>query len=336
MNQLEEKISAYFNTLETLYTGSGTSALFLIFKYLKLKNKNKVLIPSLVCPQVISIALKAGIDVIFADVNLKDYTLLYESCIKNYDENPYDALVLVHLYGHFCDEKIIDFCQNKNIFIIEDCAQTYEVNPKCDVSVLSFGHTKFLENELWGGAILSSKISLNSLRKFNKELTLRVDKQKFDEYRLKYYALDLKNENYFKNLKDLLLKYTFVFGSDLNPYVEKRLNQLDYICKKRQENMQIYQKFLQHEFILHPEPNLKSIAWRYTFRYLGDREKLLERLRKVRIDCSSWYLPSHLIFEGKNQKNSEILSKELINLWCDEKMSKEQIKDNINIILSLL
>ncbi|EAK3674114.1 hypothetical protein BZ119_08605 [Campylobacter jejuni] len=336
MNQLEEKISAYFNTLETLYTGSGTSALFLIFKYLKLKNKNKVLIPSLVCPQVVSIALKAEIDVIFADVNLKDYTLLYESCIKNYDENPYDALVLVHLYGHFCDEKIIDFCQNKNIFIIEDCAQTYKVNPKCDVSVLSFGHTKFLENELWGGAILSSKISLNSLRKFNKELTLRVDKQKFDEYRLKYYALDLKNENYFKNLKDLLLNYTFVFGSDLNPYVEKRLNQLDYICKKRQENMQIYQKFLQHKFILHPEPNLKSIAWRYTFRYLGDREKLLERLRKVGIDCSSWYLPSHLIFEGKNQKNSEILSKELINLWCDEKMSKEQIKDNINIILSLL
>lgn len=336
MNQLEEKISAYFNTLETLYTGSGTSALFLIFKYLKLKNKNKVLIPSLVCPQVVSIALKAGIDVIFADVNLKDYTLLYESCIKNYDENPYDALVLVHLYGHFCDEKIIDFCQNKNIFIIEDCAQTYKVNSKCDVSVLSFGHTKFLENELWGGAILSSKFSLNSLRKFNKELTLRVDKQKFDEYRLKYYALDLKNENYFKNLKDLLLNYTFVFGSDLNPYVEKRLNQLDYICKKRQENMQIYQNFLQHEFILHPEPNLKSIAWRYTFRYLGDREKLLERLRKVGIDCSSWYLPSHLIFEGKNQKNSEILSKELINLWCDEKMSKEQIKDNINIILSLL
>ncbi|MBZ7959062.1 DegT/DnrJ/EryC1/StrS family aminotransferase [Campylobacter molothri] len=187
-----------------------------------------------------------------------------------------------------------------------------------------------------GGAILSSKFSLNSLRKFNKELTLRVDKQKFDEYRLKYYALDLKNENYFKNLKDLLLNYTFVFGSDLNPYVEKRLNQLDYICKKRQENMQIYQKFLQHKFILHPEPNLKSIAWRYTFRYLGDREKLLERLRKVEIDCSSWYLPSHLIFEGKNQKNSEILSKELINLWCDEKMSKEQIKDNINIILSLL
>ncbi|MBZ7932000.1 DegT/DnrJ/EryC1/StrS family aminotransferase [Campylobacter sp. RM12910] len=187
-----------------------------------------------------------------------------------------------------------------------------------------------------GGGILSSKISLNSLRKFNKELTLRVDKQKFDEYRLKYYALELKNENYFKNLKDLLLNYTFVFGSDLNPYVEKRLNQLDYICKKRQENMQIYQKFLQHKFILHPEPNLKSIAWRYTFRYLGDREKLLERLRKVGIDCSSWYLPSHLIFEGKNQKNSEILSKELINLWCDEKMSKEQIKDNINIILSLL
>ncbi|TKX28066.1 DegT/DnrJ/EryC1/StrS family aminotransferase [Campylobacter estrildidarum] len=336
MNLLEEKISTHFNTLESLYTGSGTSALFLIFKYLKSKNKNKVLIPSLVCPQVVSAALKAGVWVIFADVNLEDYTLSYESCKKNYDENPYDALVLVHLYGHFCDERIIDFCQEKDIFIIEDCAQTYKINPKCDVSVLSFGHTKFLENELWGGVILSSKIPLDILREFNKELTLKIDKQKFDEYRLKYYALDTKDKNYFKNLKNLLLDYTFVFGSGDNPYIEEKLSQLDSVCKKRKENMQIYQNFLKHELILHPKPNLNSIAWRYTFRYLGDREKLLERLRKNGIDCSSWYLPSHLIFEGKTQVNSEILSKELINLWCDEKISKEQIKDNIKIILSLL
>ncbi|MBZ7964842.1 DegT/DnrJ/EryC1/StrS family aminotransferase [Campylobacter sp. 2457A] len=336
MNSLEEKISNHFNTLETLYTGSGTSALFLIFKYLKSKNKNKVLIPSLICPQVVSVALKAGVEVIFADVSLDDYTLIFESCKKNYDENPYDALVLVHLYGHFCDEKIIDFCKDKNIFIIEDCAQTYQINPKCDLSILSFGHTKFLENDLWGGAILSSKISLNSLRDFNKELTLRVDKQKFEEYRLKYYSLNPKDENYFKNLKNLLLDYTFVFGSDNNPYLEEKLSKLSNICEKRKENMQIYQNFLKHELILHPKFNLNSISWRYTFRYLGDREKLLENLRKNGIDCSSWYLPSHLIFGGKTQKNSEILSKELINLWCDEKISKDQIKDSIKIILSLL
>ncbi|TKX28388.1 DegT/DnrJ/EryC1/StrS family aminotransferase [Campylobacter aviculae] len=187
-----------------------------------------------------------------------------------------------------------------------------------------------------GGAILSSKISLNALRELNEELNLKVDKQKFEEYRLKYYALNPKDEDYFKNLKNLLLDYTFVFGSSDNPCLEEKLSKLSNICEKRKENMQIYQNFLKHELILHPKFNLKSITWRYTFRYLGDREKLLENLRKNGIDCSSWYLPSHLIFGGKTQKNSEILSKELINLWCDEKISKDQIKDNIKIILSLL
>ncbi|HEC1793366.1 TPA: hypothetical protein R1734_001724, partial [Campylobacter lari] len=71
-----------------------------------------------------------------------------------------------------------------------------------------------------------------------------------------------------------------------------------------------------------------SIAWRYTFRFLGDREKLLVNLRKNNIDCSSWYIGCNKIFLKKALKNSIILENQIVNLWLDEKTSMEKIQDN--------
>ncbi|HEC1786772.1 TPA: hypothetical protein R1733_001641, partial [Campylobacter lari] len=76
-----------------------------------------------------------------------------------------------------------------------------------------------------------------------------------------------------------------------------------------------------------------SIAWRYTFRFLGDREKLLVNLRKNNIDCSSWYIGCNKIFLKKALKNSIILENQIVNLWLDEKTSMEKIQDNIKKIL---
>lgn len=89
--------------------------------------------------------------IFFIDVSLCNYTLDYESCVALYTKYSYDALVLVHLYGHFCDERIWKFCLENDIFIIEDCAQTYKIDFRAHASILSFGHTKFLENNSWGG-----------------------------------------------------------------------------------------------------------------------------------------------------------------------------------------
>lgn len=338
MNALEEKIALKFNAKEAFYTGSGTSALYLIFKYLKQSKKDKILIPSLVCPQVACAAIKADCKVEFVDANLNDYTISLEDCIKIYNKNPFDVLVLVHIYGHFCDERIIQFCREKNIFIIEDSAQTYKINPKCDLSVLSFGHTKFLENPLWGGVVFSSKISLDEFRNLNKSLNLKACdfRLKYEKYRKDYYSLNQKDKDFFEKLQNLLLDNTFFFSADFNPYIEEKLSNLNQICQERKEKMQIYQNLLKSSLIIHPVLSKDAIPWRYTFRYLGDRDKLLKKLREKGIDCSSWYLPSNLIFTKQRQENSELLSKQLINLWLDEKISKEKIQKDIKIILNLL
>lgn len=181
----------------------------------------------------------------------------------------------------------------------------------------------------------SSKV-LKELSIMNECLEFKDFKMFFEEYRQKYYALDSKDLDYFSKLKSLLLDYTLIFKAQNYGNLKTKLNNLEVICKNRREKMQIYQENLIHQNIIHPKLSPNCISWRYTFRYLGDREKLLSKLREKGIDCSSWYLPSHLIFGREKQKNSELLSKELINLWLDEKTSKEKIKNNIKVISFLL
>lgn len=337
MCEIEKLLSLKFDRENLLYTGSGTSALYLIFSYLKKQGKNKIALSSLVCPQVSCAAFKAGCELVFVDVSLCNYTLDYESCVTLYAKHSYDALVLVHLYGHFCDEKIWEFCLENDIFIIEDCAQTYKIDSRAHASILSFGHTKFLENSSWGGVIFTySSEVLKELSMMNECLEFKDFKIFFEEYRQKYYALDSKDLDYFFKLKSLLLDYTLIFKAKNYGDLKIKLNNLEMICQNRREKMQIYQEKLIHQNIIHPKLSPHCISWRYTFRYLGDREKLLERLRLSGVDCSSWYIPSHQIFQGKILKNAEILSHQLINLWLDEKTSKEKILKNVDMIMQNL
>lgn len=224
MNILERKIAEKFLIENCLYTGSGTSALYLVYKFLKLNGKNKILIPSMTCPQVASAAIKADLDIIFADCNLDDYTLDYAQLTKLYENIKFEILVLVHIYGHICDTKIIEFCKKNNIIIIEDCAQSYKINKNCDFSILSFGHTKFLQNSNWGGAVLSLNNDLNDIRALENELPVFDNFiEKFNSYRERYYSLDFTSKYFYDNLRSLLIDNTLFFKARNNEGLKKNL-----------------------------------------------------------------------------------------------------------------
>ncbi|MCV3428669.1 DegT/DnrJ/EryC1/StrS family aminotransferase [Campylobacter sp. IFREMER_LSEM_CL1904] len=334
--ELESEIAYKFNVHHCLYTHSGTSALYISFLYIKSLGRTKILIPNIICPQVVIAAIRAGLDYEFCDISLDDYVMDLDSIKQIYKINNFDALLLAHVYGHICSNDIINFCKFHDIFIIEDCAQTYKVNPLCDLSIFSFGHTKFLDNDFMGGGILSMN-DLSKLRCINNTLASPIlDDLDYNlqEYRKEFYNLDKSNDNYFTKFQELLLKYTkFYKVEQYNFILYKKLEQLEHICKNRIKKMQIYKQEMIHDLIIHPKLSHNSIAWRYTFRFLGDREKLLVNLRKNNIDCSSWYIGCNKIFKKKALKNSIILENQIVNLWLDEKTSMEKIQDNIKKIL---
>jgi len=335
---LESKLAKQFNSPFCLYTANGTSALYLCFLEAKKRAKRKLLIPNITCPVVVVAALKAGLNVEFGDINLNDYTLDLKLLKEQFFKNPFDCILITHIYGHLCKEELFDFCIQNNIFIIEDSAQTYKVNPKADLSILSFGWTKFLQNPLGGGCILSSKLDLTPLRiqnEFLQEEPLNLNTL-FQNYRKEFYALDPEEKNYFSKLKALLMANCYIFKKEAkNEFLEKQLANFQSILSQRKEKMQSYQTLLKHPLILHPKLEKESIVWRYTFRFLGPREKFLQILREEGIDCSSWYMQNSLIFKNLQLKQSEILQNQVVNLWTCESLSEERLIKNIKFIADI-
>ncbi|OCR97714.1 hypothetical protein CFT12S02855_05710 [Campylobacter fetus subsp. testudinum] len=338
MTRLEKNIALKFNAKECIYTASGTSALYICFTHLKNMGIKSVLIPNIICPQVTCACIKAGIEPIFGDINLDDFTLSFESVQENYEKFGFKALVLAHIYGSLCDEKIVNFCKERSIYIVEDSAQTYKVNSNSNFAILSFGHTKFLQNEMGGGCLLSA-LNLDDLRAINDTLVSRPSNfaELFEGYRNKYYAIDKHSVNYYKQIRDILLEYTFLYKESKNEFLEEKLNRLDEICSNRVKKARIYQNELKHQLIINPKISSDTIPWRYTFRFIGkSRDELLQKLRSHNIDCSSWYECNDKIFGYRScsLENSKIFEKQVVNLWLDESISENQIKQNIDIILN--
>lgn len=339
MRKIEKKIAQSFKAKEALYTTNGTSALYLCFLHCKNLGKYKVALPSIICPQVACAALKAGLELVFSQPNLKDYNIDFKALKKLYKKEKFDILCLAHLYGHLCDERLFDFAKKHKILLIEDSAQSYKINPKSDFSVLSFGHTKFLSNANAGGAILSSCHKLAPLKHLNSKLALKPKNlnELFEKYKKEFYSLNPLDKNYFQRLKNLFLKYCFIFkATRKNKILEKKLLSFQKKCRLRKEKMKLYQRHLKHGLIKEARLNKDSISWRYTFRLIKDREKFLYKLREKNVDCSSWYMNNEKIFEAQISPKSAYLERQLVNLWCDESISKKQILKNIKMIKAII
>lgn len=339
MTKLERKIARAFNAPKAFYTANGTSALYLCFLHAKNLGKRKVALPSIICPQVACAALKAGLKIYFCEPNFKDYNSDFKAIKALYKKEKFDILLVAHLYGHLCDERIFDFAKTHQILLIEDSAQTYKVNPKSDFSVLSFGHTKFLANEGRGGGIVSFCHKLKAFKTLNKELPLIPTHLNalFEEYRQRYYSLNPLDKDYLKTLKNLLLEYCFIFkDKKKNKILESKLSKLSQICKQRKEKARLYAKLLSHPLIKKPTTRKGSVAWRYTFRITKGRDEFLQALRAKNIDCSSWYMNNEKIFDAHISPKSARLEREIVNLWCDESINKKQIKENIKTIQAII
>jgi dTDP-4-amino-4,6-dideoxygalactose transaminase len=123
---LERDFQDYLNVAYAAITYSGTAAFYLILESLKnISTKRTVIIPSFVCPLLPLAIQRAGLRVAVCDINKWDFSFdsskLKALCLNNDDIL---AIVAVHLAGAPIEFREVQrIAENKNIFIIEDCAQ---------------------------------------------------------------------------------------------------------------------------------------------------------------------------------------------------------------------
>jgi perosamine synthetase len=124
VKSFEEKFGKYIGIPCTAVTNGGTG-LLCIYEYINVKGKD-VIVPANTFWATAVAARRAGANVIYADCNREDLCLSYKDLKKKVTKNT-KAVVVVHIGGHiaFEIEEIVKFCQERDIFLIEDCAHAH-------------------------------------------------------------------------------------------------------------------------------------------------------------------------------------------------------------------
>lgn len=342
MNDLEKAVCEKYNVKYGVFTGNGTTAMYLVFKALGMQKK-KVLFPAISCTNPVNAALFAGYKVDFCDVSINDYTISVDNLEQMLRTGEYGVVVPTHVYGHrYQEKKVRELCNKYHVILFEDAAQSFYIGDM-DVSVVSFGHTKVCETPLGGGMALTNDKKLEEKIRQGKMQLVNVTSshiELFNQYREQYYSIlkesaDWKERN--DKLKALQLdsrKY-FIFDLNDNEMVYEELEGLEETVKKRREKALLYQERLNHRYVVKPLVT-DLFRWRYTFLYEGDREFLLQRAREEGIDISSWYLSLAGIYKGEHLQYADIVEKKVVNLWLDKQHSTQQIIREINCLKQIM
>ena len=357
---LEERLCQYFGRKHCILTGRCTAAIYIALKALGLRD-GKVALPTIVNPSPANAVLYAGLEPVFCDINLDDFTIDIASLKKLIEtESELKAIIAVHIFGQPADmDQILQLAKSKGLYVIEDNAQAMgaryhgkKVGSFGDVSVVSFAHTKIIDVGLGGAVLTDDDIIASRLRKEVQCLPeIPTDLQEMSEdYRTAYYALKVLTETS-PRLNDLFLTMPYIFkdmylfqiDEEIALRVIKEIDRLDEYILKRKNNTLEYQLGLKHPAIIHPNYKEDGVFWRYSFLVEGNiQKKISERMREEGFDISNWYPPIHHWYQsGKKQqkdlfKNAEYFASHVCNLWTEPSQSKERIRDTIEALLRII
>lgn len=148
---LEDEVSEYLNIKHSVSCASGTDALHLALLALDIGAGDEVIVPSFTFAASAEAIRYVGATPVFIDIDAETLNLdvaLIKQCISKKTK----AIIAVHLFGLTADiDAIKTAIAKQNIFLIEDCAQSFGANYKNlktgtlgDVSCFSFFPSKNL------------------------------------------------------------------------------------------------------------------------------------------------------------------------------------------------
>jgi perosamine synthetase len=125
VKRFEEKFSAYIGVKNSIAVSNGTIALDLALKALDLTPGDEVISPAFTFIATSNSILYQGLKPVFSDVDPKTFNIDPESLSERITPKT-KAIVGVHLYGQPFDLKAVQqICDDKDLILIEDCAQAH-------------------------------------------------------------------------------------------------------------------------------------------------------------------------------------------------------------------
>ena len=168
IKQFELNVSKFIGRKYATAVSSGTAALEIALRALKLRKKSEVIISNFTIISPALAIIKQGLKPVFVDVDMKTWNSNYLSIVKRVTSKT-KCIIATHTYGYPMDiDKLEKFCKKKKIYLLEDAAEMvchkYK-NRFCgsfgDISIYSFYANKHITTGE-GGMIFTNNKNLNN------------------------------------------------------------------------------------------------------------------------------------------------------------------------------
>ena len=223
-NKLKEKLSSRYPNKFISLLPSGRLGFYLTIKYL-FKPNDLIIFSSMSFPLYIKIAKQLGMRVKLIDVSDKDLNINYENFFHIDEECK--GIVVTHLFGNPCEiGKIKKFCEEKNIKLIEDCAQSFDSNHE-GIETGNFGVAGIISTSLLkipttlsGGILVTSDETL--YKNTEQWMKNNLSNNFFDKVKL-FVKIFIFILNSYPKIYSLLSDKIFFFLKKYNPRIYRKI-----------------------------------------------------------------------------------------------------------------
>ena len=338
VKRFENNFSNFIGNKYSVAVSSGTAALEIAIKSLKLKKGDEVIIPNFTIISNAMAVLKEGLNIKLVDCNIKDWNMDIIEIEKKITKKT-KAIIATHIYNFPLRVDILKkICRKNKIILIEDAAEVIgqKLNNKLcgsygDISIFSFYANKQITTGEGG------MITTNSKKLYKQSKSLR--------------NLCFGKQDRF-NHEDIGWNYRMTnLQASLGVSQLKRIRSI--VGRRHRVGNEYFQKLKDNKNIYIPETTrsyAKNIYWVIAFVITNknlkiDGKKLMKMLLKYGIQTRPFFWPMHKqkVFKEKYKintsgkyKNSEYISKYGLYLPSSLDIKSNQIKFICNKVNSIL
>jgi perosamine synthetase len=172
VREFEDKFASFLEVENAIAVNNGSTALDLAFTLAELNPGDEVILPSFTIASCLFPVLRSGATPIFVDCDLETWQMKISEVEEKITKKT-RVILAVHTYGLAVDvSSLLDLCKNKNILLIEDCAEAHglKYNGKfCgsygDIATFSFYANKLVTTGEGGMLIIKDTELANKARK---------------------------------------------------------------------------------------------------------------------------------------------------------------------------
>ncbi|WOF15381.1 DegT/DnrJ/EryC1/StrS family aminotransferase [Methanoplanus sp. FWC-SCC4] len=282
VTEFEKRFAKYCGCKYAVGTNSGTSALHAALLCTGIKPGDEVIVPSFTFIATATSVSMCGAKPVIVDVEDEYFTIDPDRILENITDKT-KAVIGVHLFGQPFDLRaVLEICEDKNIFLIEDCAQA---------------HGSLYQGQKVGSFGLSGCFSFYPTKNMTtgEGGIVTTSESSYDE-RLRRVVNHGQSEKYLHTELGFNLRMSNIDAAIGNV----QLSKLDWMNERRCENANILSKGIDAEGIKKPviRPGCSHVYHQYVIcleeDYKLSRDELMQKLNEKGIGCAVHYpMPVH-------------------------------------------